>query len=317
MTGLVYLVIVVLWGIVLVPLWLRRHDESRVKQTAQQYNHAMDTLARASHARRSRHGQRQHRASAPASDEHQPRTQPAPGGTQTSSVRDLFEAARHALTPRAGGRAGIAAKRRRRVVGVLAAAFAVALAGALAGAVPGLVPMVVLGLTLGYLGLAVRLGSAASQTARAAQSQSPERLAETERLRAETEAARRRGRGDPAVDVDSVLAGGPGSVRLLDGNWAPQETALPTYVSKPRASKVPRVLDLTTPNREWTGADMVLQAQAQAEAEAETRAQVEARRRAAEQFEREIQSVQPDQDEQVERLANLEVEPQYRRAANE
>jgi hypothetical protein len=48
--------------------------------------------------------------------------------------------------------------------------------------------------------------------------------------------------------------------------WNPVPTTLPTYVTAPRATKMPRVIDLTHPGA-WTGAAMVEQARSTLAAE--------------------------------------------------
>ena len=314
MTGLVYAVIIVLWGIVLVPLWLRRHDESRVRQTADQYNHAMNTLARASAHRRS------HRHDRAEVHKDAPQTLEETGAGW--SVQDVVSMVAAAVPTSANGTGrDLVARRRRRVIAVLGAGFLISVVGALVGLVPGLVPIAFLGLSVGYLTLLVRAGRASVP---AATRSSAQRDAETSALRAATESARRRAFGVEAVAVDDVLAGRRPSVRIIGAgeHWEPQQAALPTYVTKPKASKVPRVLDLRGTHREWGGADMVEQVQADRQAHQRALQEAEARRRreAEEQFAREMGAVQPSRDREVEELANpwAPVDlSQYRRAANQ
>ncbi|MFZ0322942.1 MAG: hypothetical protein WAN48_02295, partial [Actinomycetes bacterium] len=45
-SGLVYAVIVALWAAVLIPIWLRRHDDAAVTRSADRYSRAMRTLSR-------------------------------------------------------------------------------------------------------------------------------------------------------------------------------------------------------------------------------------------------------------------------------
>ena len=95
--------------------------------------------------------------------------------------------------------------------------------------------------------------------------------------------------------------------------WDAVPATLPTYVSKPRASKVPRVVDLTEPSGGWDGRAML-----RAAAQERDRA-----RRAAQQFEREMAAIRPDRDgaDAVAELANpVDLQtgqrPYFRRAAN-
>ena len=54
MTGLVYVAIVALWAAVLIPMWLRRHDDDQARRI-ERHRVAMGTLARMSDAERGVH----------------------------------------------------------------------------------------------------------------------------------------------------------------------------------------------------------------------------------------------------------------------
>jgi hypothetical protein len=75
--------------------------------------------------------------------------------------------------------------------------------------------------------------------------------------------ARRGGRiVDPAPmaePVHHVVAATSTTAVVDDGAWHAVPTTLPTYVTAPRATRMPRVIDLTTPGS-WSGAAMVAQA---------------------------------------------------------
>jgi len=318
-TGLVYAVIIALWVVVLVPLWLRRHDESRGRQTAEQYNQAMNTLARAARSRPKPSGH----STAAGADQPNGAEAAEPDAADVTpgwGLGDVVSVVRSVVPFTRGARATLSrpARRRRTIVMILLGGLAASVAGALVGVVPGLLAVVFVFLLAGYLMLAARMGRGLG-----AASAARDRSAETERIRTATEEARRVASG-ATVDVDEVLAGNSSTVRIVPGqNWEPQEAALPTYVGKQRASKVPRVLDLRAPDREWSGAAMVEQAQAaQAEAQAPSGEKRAARQRAAEeQFEREMDAVKPKRDEHVGDLANPDSGPAdpmpYRRAANQ
>ena len=47
-SGLIYATIVVLWAVVLVPIWLRRHDEVTESRSVDRFQGAMRTLSRRS-----------------------------------------------------------------------------------------------------------------------------------------------------------------------------------------------------------------------------------------------------------------------------
>jgi hypothetical protein len=54
-TGLVYVAIVALWAAVLIPMWLRRHDDDQARRV-ERHRVAMGTLARMSDSEDSAHG---------------------------------------------------------------------------------------------------------------------------------------------------------------------------------------------------------------------------------------------------------------------
>ena len=185
--------------------------------------------------------------------------------------------------------------------------LAVSLLLTLLAGLPGLVPVLLVALLAAYGTLLARSARSVSATTAEARS------AEAERSRAATEAARRR--------VSGAL-GSYGQEMVRDarptGAWDALPQTLPTYVSKPKASKLPRVLDLTAPGHSYDGAAMVRQA-----AEERSRAQREA---AQAQFQREMAAIQTDPMDDVAQYANPDdgaaegrgyEERPYRRAANE
>ncbi len=306
MTGLVYLAIIVLWAVFLIP-WLSRHrDEQNGRRSADRYHRAMDSLARATHGRRRRDDDE-------AADLHDEideiddeidetdadeldrgRTLP-PMPSPTQAVQVVLALVRR---PRQG-RGGTAARRRRRVLIALSLGLAGTLAGALAGVLPGAAPALFVGLLVAYLTVLLRAASRAGLVA-------PEgSTAAADRYREATRRAQDQARG--------LLAPRTGAERDSARGWDAVPTTLPTYVSKPKATKVPRIMDLTAPGRQWDGQAMV------------QRAQQERRRtrlvQAQEQFDREMAVMEPDPMAQIAELANpaevaREQRPTYRRAAN-
>src|SRR3954469_21156995 len=49
-SAVIYAAIVVMWGVVLVPMWLRRHDAATESRSAERFSTAMRTLSRRTHA---------------------------------------------------------------------------------------------------------------------------------------------------------------------------------------------------------------------------------------------------------------------------
>ena len=132
-TGLIYVVIIALWAAVLIPIWLRRHDQiSEVRSTAR-FSSAMKTLGK----------DKGRKASAPRSS-----------GATRLAYDDPHEVARQA-----------AAKRRAIIMGVLSGALALMLALAIFGLVPRVAPIVLAIIVLSYVIAAAVTSSQRGQVA--------------------------------------------------------------------------------------------------------------------------------------------------------
>ena len=251
----IYLVIAGMWALVLVPMWLKQHDENRESKSADRFARAMGTLRRS----------RGEADAVPAQ-----REVLMPG--RSSTVRETQVVV---TGPRAERSASAkAASRRRRTLFVLLGLLTLVL---LLGAFR-LVPMVVaaapLVLVLGFLVVARRqVTHAAEMRARRERRTALAEAARAADARYTTgsTAARRGGRAmDPApmadrrgeLQADSPYVAATGT----DDAWHAVPTTLPTYVTAPRATKMPRVIDLTHPGA-WTGAAMVEQARSTLAAE--------------------------------------------------
>ena len=298
MTALVYLAIIALWAVFLIP-WLGRHrDEQNGRRSGERYNRAMRTLA----------SNRREREAAPLDDESADLElsdfgvsdfdeEWSPAGAPPLQALGSFLAgmrpsARHGEQRPSAAKA---ARRRRTVLVGVAGIFLASVIAAAAGLLPGAAPAVALALLVAYL-------TALAGQARSRRGASSVTRSEPDRYR---EAARR-----AQQEARSVINGEVSSdVRREDG-WDARPTTLPTYVSKPKASKVPRILRVDGASQEWTGQAMVQRAQ-----EEQRRA-----REAQAQFEREMAFVEPDPVVEMERLANpgdpSPARQAYRRAAN-
>ncbi len=247
MTGLIYLVIIGLWAAILIPVWLRRHDQiSEVRSTAR-FTSAMRSLG-------------------------------TPGSVQFADtyVLDRGEvslgrpAATSAAVPRsedrmarptAASRAGLdpeyerelvrqaAATRRAVVLGVLTAVLLVALVLAIASVVPKWVPALAAAPVVAFV--VATMMTASERTAAPARTR-PQRSP----VAADAEAPATRGAKVAQSDEEWENWNA-----WDDESWEPQPTTLPTYVNAPRASAVPRGIDRATPG-EWTGEAMVAAARA-------------------------------------------------------
>lgn len=192
-----------------------------------------------------------------------------------------------------------AVRRRRRVLGLLSLSFVAALGGTLAGFLPGAAPAAAAVLLVIYVSVLLRTAAKPRQGVQTAGGASDTHRENARRAQRQAQTLLR-ARQSASAAGDST------------GRWDAVPTTLPTYVTKPKAAKVPRVVDLTGPVRGSAGEAMVARAQ-------------EERRRAYKtaverQFEQEIAAVEPDTLEEVARLASAPVHEEYRqpyrRAAN-
>jgi hypothetical protein len=258
-SGVIYAVIVVLWAVVLVPMWLRRHDEATASRSVDRFQGAMRTLSRRDSA-----GDR--------------REVLVPRRNASRAVPD---GAAEQLSA-----AAAAAVRRRRTVLALAG-LTVLLSGL--GALKllplwtALLPFVLLCAFLAQASLAARRARGRELAARRARAgamrranrQSAERAAASGDYGDSRHAQRNmRGRqaGDPfdqeladrpRPQVQQARTTAPASARaghdqdpafydaVAEHVWEPVPVPLPTYVLAPRAPRSVRVIDLTKPGH-WT-----------------------------------------------------------------
>lgn len=306
MTGLVYLAIIALWVMFLIP-WLGRHrEEQNGRKSADRYHRAMDTLARARdtirHPGSHEHGEdldeRSDGGDGYGYGDDVDGLVPGRPALDLAAAADAWSTVVGVVRPSAAARRSPAARRRRLVLLILGTGFAATLAGAALGYLPAFAPVALGGLMIGYLTLLLRQARTTGRPSSRGAS------AEADRYRQATRRAQEQARG---------LYAPPASVEQSATGWDAVPTTLPTYVSKPKAAKVPRVVDLASGSHAWTGEEMVQRARQERQ-----RAQQEAAR---EQFEREMAAVEPDRSDEVAALANptqpLPVQRQaYRRAAN-
>lgn len=272
MTGLIYVILIGVWGVVLVPRFLRRHDESKMADQSE----ALESALNGERLESENYADESERAA-----------------TWGEYIRGLatVDVGRYAKGLNLQGTgASPAARRRGRILIGLSGVLALSFLGSIAGVLPGVTLVVSSVLLLGYVSAMVYYMR---------RQESSVALGEA----TPAEAAR-------AATYDSAVASGVtvDGVRVVGEEshaWEPQRTTLPTYVTKTKASKIPRRIDLTSG---WTGADMVAQArEQQASPELET------------QFDREWAAVEPDADAEIERYASGQDEDEgyYRRAVNE
>jgi hypothetical protein len=257
MTGLIGLAIIAIWLVVLVPMWLNRHEADDASRSVDTFSTAMRVLSRRSAAS----GDRRY-VVMPRRDnwgltvDNHP---DAGAGRRVSPLRRSLQ------VTGVGSRERLLARRRRNALVLGAAIVLLGLTAAL-------------GISSWWYELAVDLAAAGyvihlrneairarelrhRRLARAARLAAPAEPARAE-ARAET-AQRRRPPVEPFVGPDQVLPPVPVSATGTENGsrWEPVPVPLPTYVSKPvvarPAASAPRAdvesttIDLTKPG-EWT-----------------------------------------------------------------
>jgi hypothetical protein len=246
-SGLLYAAIIGMWALVLVPMWLRRHDEAQESKSADRFARAMGTLRR---------------GDAGSIGGGATREVLMPG--RPRSVRET-----QVVVTNAGSEisaAAAAAGRRRRVLvllGVLLAGWVVLV---LLHVVPRLTLVVPVLLVGGFLVVARRQVALAAdlrrRQARRVTLAEAARAAEA-RYGAGESQARRGGRVVAPSSASATMVVTHVDVPIervvVADSWHAVPTTLPTYVTAPRATTMPRVIDLTTPGS-WSGAAMVEQA---------------------------------------------------------
>lgn len=284
-TGLIYLVIIALWAAVLIPIWLRRHDQiSEVRSTAR-FTSAMRSLGSPGQVQYAdthilergevsigRAGDAPSRSEARMSRSGTDRTPSA--GLDPTYERELVRQA--------------AATRRAIVLATLTGLLLVALVLAIVSVVPKWVPAIAVLPVAGFIAATVLTASARSTAD--TRSTRPAR-----RGQRSADAAQAAERPDRQAQSDEEWENWNA---WDDDSWEPQPATLPTYVTAPRASAVPRGIDRQTPG-EWTGEAMVQAAQ-------------EMRRRSAPTAE-----ASTDHGAQTAEIPVVTTEVPMRRAANE
>lgn len=227
MTGLIYAVIVGLWAVVLVPMWLRKHDVTTESRSVDRFSTAMRTLSR-----RTPPPTRSH-------DVLMPRRTNDPivsGGRAPSSAARRAEAERQAML-----------RRRRTALVSMAGFFFVVMVAALMGAAPLWLPALVVVAVAGYVRF-LRV-----------EAQRTQQLARRERRRAAGSAVPRPAARRAVRDEPELFAAAPPVRRAAGARgeaWEPTPVVLPTYATAPPATSVPRSIDLNNSGA-WSAASML------------------------------------------------------------
>ena len=271
LSGIIFVVLAVAWAVYLIPKALRHHDEVARTRSVDRFSTAMRVLAHREPV--SRRDARLVVTPARAADN--PRVLAPSTAAPTQPQRPVNPAAR-----RAAARA--AARRRRRILSFLLLADVVVAVLAAVAVTPWWAEAVPAGLTVLYLVLCrtqVRAETSASWERELLASAEQQPVHDEAEAEPAERVVVRNAQGFEEVDADDDTLTLPAVVDAVvvatdDGGslWDPLPVTLPTYVTKPKARRTVRTIDLNEPNT-WTSGrtaeDAALVAETAAAAEAE------------------------------------------------
>ncbi len=229
-SGLIYVVIIGVWAVVLVPTWLRQHDHADPERTVDRFARNMALLASRPAVEKSNS-----LAGGALNDNANDGYISRPSGNTQSDVRVVT---RPSAARNSRGRAARAARRRRNVLAVLTGVLLAVAATVVAGMLPALTLAVPFALIIGFVV-----------------------VARTQVRKGQSQAGQRQAVAGRTTHAPQAGVGRPQAGSGLYGNtWEARTTPLPTYVTAPPASAVPRRIDTETPGA-WTAAAMLERAQ--------------------------------------------------------
>lgn len=252
-TGILLIAVAILWAVVLIPMWLKKHDEADQSRSVDRFSRAMGSLSG-------------RRAGRKVQDPAEPRSVVMP-----QRPRDAYEPTIQVKSQRPTApltAAGLAAARRRRVLVSLLAVMLLVLPAALLHKIPHWTVAVPILLAVAFVVSARRQVARSAEMARRRRQRGELTTAAkaAEQSYVGVPAVRRGGRSvmrGPMAASSSVALDSPVEVayveELAEGSWHAVPTTLPTYVTAPPATSVPRIIDLKTPGK-WSGAAMLEQA---------------------------------------------------------
>jgi hypothetical protein len=233
--GLIYAIIIALWAVVLVPMWVRRHDEARQSKSVDRFSDAMRTLAR----RPGNSGGREivvpHRESNPL----------------------VHSTSRGPVSAPVSRTSAPLAQRRRRTSLVLIGSVLIVLGLGLLSVVPVWLALVPALLLVGFV-VHLRLEQRRADERRERQARRQRELAARSardeagiRARVVTTAARSRVEVEVEVEAEAQPDAEGVYDAVADHVWDPVPVPAPTYVNAPKAPRSVRTIDLTRPGH-WT-----------------------------------------------------------------
>ncbi|MFC5176887.1 hypothetical protein [Nocardioides taihuensis] len=242
LSAFIFVALAVAWAVYLVPKALRHHDDVVRSRSVERFSHTMRVLARREPvaARRSRGEARL--VVTPGRGRSVPEVTTKP--SSAAAVAEAHEVAEAAEVPAAPARdlspaarreaAATAARRRRRVLGLLLGVLVAVAAVAASGVISWWWTAAPTGLLVAWL-VACRLMVRSERAARR-----PGAIVPSGPSR-ETEAA-----PEDAPEEDAFAEAHTASTPAItdEGLWDPMPVTLPTYVSKPAATRTVRTIDL-------------------------------------------------------------------------
>jgi hypothetical protein len=253
-SALLFILLGVMWAVVLVPMWLRKHDAADESRSVDRFHRALDSLS-------GRRNGEDAQDTVIVRDGKVPKGRDVlmpgrPRGAQQAQVM----VSGTATVERAVRADGPAARRRRLLLGLLLVTALVVVAGLLhrvplwTAAIPALLALVLL---VSGRRQAARRAEMARRRRRRHVLSAAARVAADRRGQSPVRAGRVEEVALPDLDADGVV---PEAEYEPVDSWEAVPTTLPTYVTAPAATKVPRVIDRTTPGA-WSGAAMLEQAE--------------------------------------------------------
>ena len=258
MSGIIFVVLAVAWAVYLIPKALRHHDEVARTRSIDRFSTAMRVLARREPVNR-----RDARLVVAPVRPSTPRL-PVPSSTPSAARAKDVRGERPVSAKDAPGSAGgptpqrdaahAAARRRHLLIFFILTVVAVAAVAAI-GYVPWWAVAIPGGLTLAYLFLCrfqVRRERRVARSTQALASESSAAPRRGVRLEAPYAAAQPTDEQQQPAEVSVAGADVEEAAPVVgaDGGslWDPLPMTLPTYVSKPRAARTVRTIDLSQPN---------------------------------------------------------------------
>ena len=242
-SAVILAVIVIMWAVVLVPMWLRRHDAATESRSVDRFSTAMRVLSRRGGSPDRRYvlmPKRETRASVHVSGASAPHRRPAAAASRPASRPNQT---RPSQSRPGQGRPSLAVRRRRTLLGLVGIAFLtmlLTLAGVIGWPLQFVVDLIVAAFVVHLRTQAKRTAAVSRQRRRAAAAPAPAPAAPVYAPRTPAPAAARAGEtaASPGVvepDTAPIPAVEPAAATGTDDRWDPVPVPPPTYTMKPKA----------------------------------------------------------------------------------